>query len=704
MPGRTRDSTAFEKIQELEVAYTPQKITQYESTRSGLRVAIIDRQGPKVYGQLAFCTEIQDDSGAPHTLEHLCFLGSKNYPYRGLLDKLAYRAYADGTNAGTAQDYTTYEMNTVGWEPFAQMLPVYLDSVLLPLLTDAACTTEVHHIDGNGHDSGVVYAEMQNYENDAYELMRLHMKRMAYPPGSGYRTDTGGLLPALRVLTTDRIRDYHKLMYHPKNLRIIVTGQVDHDHLLQILDEFERNTIDDLHPAPTEPFLRPFVDSKPCPPLVKTTVDTVQFPESDESMGEVNFGWFGPKYADNLTDTALYVLMEYLVGSRASVIRNAMVDAEALCSGINHYTHPQTERFIQLTLESVDTENLERAYHRFLELLKQTASRPVDMRYLRDCIVRTRRGIKQSAEDTPDFLAQSVREDHMYGKRNGDDLVDLAHFEEFDTLLAWPEQQWQTLLRTWLIEPHHVAVIMKPSASLVEQNERNEAARVEAQRARLGPDGLKRLEEELKRAREEGNQPVPEEVFNKFPILDVSAVKLVESTTAKAGRARKETLLPDNDYQQILDQDGGASSPGYLHFEHVPSNFINVRIVLSPGAIPLKCKPIVELYNDLLFASAIRRDSKLVPYQEVNMALERDTVSFHASVVPVNGELLEIFIQAEVEKYTEVVEWLRALLFDAEPDNERLQSILTEQLAAIPEEKRQASSVCSAWVFTFSVD
>lgn len=81
--------------------YSPATVTQYESQRTGMRVVVVDQEGPKVNGYFTLATEIHDDSGAPHTLEHLCFLGSKNYKYKGFLDKLATRAYAN-TNAWTA--------------------------------------------------------------------------------------------------------------------------------------------------------------------------------------------------------------------------------------------------------------------------------------------------------------------------------------------------------------------------------------------------------------------------------------------------------------------------------------------------------------------------------------------------------------------------------------------------------------------------
>jgi secreted Zn-dependent insulinase-like peptidase len=48
------------------------------------------------------------DDGLPHTLEHLVFLGSEAYPYKGVLDKLANRCLAQGTNAWTDVDHTAY--------------------------------------------------------------------------------------------------------------------------------------------------------------------------------------------------------------------------------------------------------------------------------------------------------------------------------------------------------------------------------------------------------------------------------------------------------------------------------------------------------------------------------------------------------------------------------------------------------------------
>lgn len=219
-----------------------------------MQVVVADRQGPKINGYLTLATEILDDSGAPHTLEHLVFMGSKSYRYKGLLDKLASRAYSS-TNAWTATDHTAYTLETAGWDGFAQILPVYLEHVILPTITDEAIVTEVWHVDGQGKDAGVVYSEMQAVQFLSSEIMDLKARRLLYPKDVGFRYETGGMTDALRILTPHRIRQFHRDMYQPRNLCVVIVGETNHDHLLKILDDFEENIKDDI-PALDAPFKR----------------------------------------------------------------------------------------------------------------------------------------------------------------------------------------------------------------------------------------------------------------------------------------------------------------------------------------------------------------------------------------------------------------------------------------------------------------
>ena len=140
----------------------------YKSRDTGITVCIADVEGPVVNGY--FClgnlflyflcfsfkhdvylvllsythkniilinlaTEAHDDDGLPHTLEHLIFLGSEDHPYKGVLDLLANRCLASGTNAATQVDCTFYTMTTAGSEGFLSLMPIYLDHILYPILT-----------------------------------------------------------------------------------------------------------------------------------------------------------------------------------------------------------------------------------------------------------------------------------------------------------------------------------------------------------------------------------------------------------------------------------------------------------------------------------------------------------------------------------------------------------------------------------------
>ncbi|CAB4060734.1 Uncharacterized protein C05D11.1 [Lepeophtheirus salmonis] len=138
------------------------------------------------------------------------FKRSEDYPYKELLDLLANRFFASRTNAFTETDHTCYTVFTAGSSGFLQILPIYLDHVLYPLLRDGDFLTEVHHINGDGEDAGVVYSEMQGIENLRSSLIYYPSLDALYPGNCSYEVTTGGKLKNLRDSTSmESIRDFH---------------------------------------------------------------------------------------------------------------------------------------------------------------------------------------------------------------------------------------------------------------------------------------------------------------------------------------------------------------------------------------------------------------------------------------------------------------------------------------------------------------
>ena len=67
------------------------KVEKYKSKRTHLTVVLGYTESPIVNGYFCLATEAFDDDGLPHTLEHLIFRGSEDYPYKEMLDNLATR-------------------------------------------------------------------------------------------------------------------------------------------------------------------------------------------------------------------------------------------------------------------------------------------------------------------------------------------------------------------------------------------------------------------------------------------------------------------------------------------------------------------------------------------------------------------------------------------------------------------------------------
>ncbi|EHY52462.1 hypothetical protein ABEF95_014949 [Exophiala dermatitidis] len=693
--GSQSPSPRFRRLQQILPDYSPSKITQYESERTGMRVVVVDQQGPKLHGFFVLATEIHDDSGAPHTLEHLCFMGSKNHKYKGFLDKLATRAYS-GTNAWTATDHTAYTLETAGWAGFAQILPVYLEHVILPTLTDAGCTTEVYHIDGNGHDAGVVYSEMQGVQNTASELIELQAKRILYPEGVGFRYETGGMMEQLRVLTAERIREFHREMYQPKNLCLALFGEVDHDELLAILDEFETSIMNDI-PSPDAPFRRPWIESKQAPPLPASTLQRVEFPEEDESFGEVDIRFLGPDCADSISTAALNVVLLYLAGSPAALLDNTIVEKEQLASGVYYQidSRPRTE--ISFSMSSVETGRLEEVERRFFGVLKGAMEKPLDMKFMKDCIDRQVRTYKFNAESSPTAFADYIIADYLYGKRDGstlDQLKSLAQYTE--TLTSWSEQQWKDFIKKYISDAPHVSILGVPSARLSEKLKTEEAQRLEQQKERLGPEGLKKMQEKLDRAKAENDRPIPRELLAQFKVPSPDTIHFVNTSGARAGLAL-EIGKPKTRFQQTIDNDS-RDMPLFLDFQHIPSNFARVHLIISTEILPDELRPLLSIYMEAFFNLPIKRGEETVDFERVVTELERDTVGYSIDAASNlgNPEGIKISFQVEIERYDVAVKWLSELLFHSIFDIERLKAINARLLADVPDAKRNGDDMLSA--------
>ncbi|KKA26608.1 hypothetical protein TD95_003425 [Thielaviopsis punctulata] len=684
-------------VERFDTEFVKSTISLYRSERSGMSVIVNDRVGPKVHGEFVVATEIFDHSGAPHTLEHLIFLGSRSYPYKGLLDSLASRAYS-ATNAYTAVDRTVYTMETAGWEGFAQILPIYLEHIILPTITDAACTTEVWHINGEANDSGVVYSEMQALEFQSQELIDQAQRRLMYAKNIGYRYETGGMPEELRSLSNERIRQFHRDMYQPRNLCLVICGTVDHNNMLQILDNFEKTIENDI-PNLDSPFQRPWVDSVQ-PELLKETVSTfVEFPDEDESTGELSISWLGPSCNDIPSMVALNVIFSYLCGSSASIMENLLVEKEQLTSSCDMWCEERLQSVIGFRASGVASDKLEETEERILEVLNEVVEKPLDMEYLHSRLRYEKRSLIYSTEEIVDSLAESIVLDFVYGARDGSSLKDLKTLNAHDAILAWSEPEWRAFIKKWLVDNHHVCIKAIPSADMVQKIKSDEIERIAKRKKELGKDELKRLGKVVEDAQAQNNRPIPPEVIAKFPVPGTESIKFIKSDSARLGPARR-LGIPDTKAQVALEKlvaNPDDPSLPFIQFEQVPSNFVHVYLHFSTDHVPVKLKPLLRLFRENFFNTPIIRDGKKLDFEQVVNELENDTIrySIKSAQALSDPDSNRMMFAVETDKYATVIRWIKTFMFDSVFDKDRLLAAVSKILADVPEYKRDGYSMTS---------
>ncbi|KAJ7619113.1 Metalloenzyme, LuxS/M16 peptidase-like protein [Mycena polygramma] len=614
----------FDLVKSIKLGFTDVQVSKWRSRVTGLSIVHLDY-------------EVFDDSGCPHTLEHLVFMGSEKYPYKGIIDHLANRGFSNGTNAWTDNDHTAYTVSTAGEQGFLQLLPIYVDHILYPTMTKAG---SVHHIDPKGHDSGVVYSEMQGRENTSGDLMALRLQRLLDPPGSAYRSETGGLMEALRVLTVEQIRQYHSTYYVPHNLSLI--------------EQVEPSLIahgQNLGPRPPG-WKRPFVETASAirPPIQETIKDTIEFPEEDESVGELIISSLGPAPNQFLERKALDIIGTYLTSSSVAPLNKEYIEIDTPL-----WIRGPPPVYLPIYIGSIPTELLNDFDNKLKASLRRIVAEGIDMERMAMVINRDERQLRSKLESAKgDTFSSTVITDFLYGAEDGSELeASMDEINQYAEIREWTSKQWTDLLQKYYIDSHSVVVRGKPSASLAKKLESDEKARTAAQVERLGPEGLKKAAQELEEAKAEHDKPIPTEILLDFAVPSVKSISFIPCRAATAKVAKSEALA------KHIQADGSAL-PFFVQYDHVESDFVTVQAFFSLAKLPHKLRPLISTYMSAFFALPI---------------LDNETVSYEVGLGLANSfaETFRVSIKVETAHYETAIAWLKDLMYGAEFNKERLQ-------------------------------
>ncbi|KAI9652493.1 MAG: Mitochondrial presequence protease [Alyxoria varia] len=205
---------------------------------------------------IGFKTNPTDRTGLPHILEHLTLCGSKKYPIRDPFFKMMPRSLNNFMNAMTYPDHTAYPFATTNHQDFRNLMSIYLDATLHPLLRKHDFAQEGWRIgpqDPHAASSsdnpltfkGVVYNEMKGNVSNADYLFRQRWQDKIMPS----LNDSGGDPSKMTDLTYEQLKEYREDHYNPSNAKLLTYGNMPFiEHLKQLgpeLDRFGRVNVDE---------------------------------------------------------------------------------------------------------------------------------------------------------------------------------------------------------------------------------------------------------------------------------------------------------------------------------------------------------------------------------------------------------------------------------------------------------------------------
>ena len=175
--------------------------------------------------------ENDDQRGLAHFLEHMAFNGSTHFKDNGIIDftRSLGVSFGGDLNAYTSVEETVYRICNV---PTARQSA--LDSCMLVLQDwSNGLLLLPEEID---KERGVVHGEWAMRNSAIQRLFEKNLPLMYPDCKYGYRMPIG-TMEVVDNFTPEALRKYYQKWYHPENQAIIVIGDVDVDHMEQVIKQ-----------------------------------------------------------------------------------------------------------------------------------------------------------------------------------------------------------------------------------------------------------------------------------------------------------------------------------------------------------------------------------------------------------------------------------------------------------------------------------
>ena len=432
----------------------------FEHELLGTPALAIKNDDPNKTFCMAFQTIPDDSTGVAHILEHSVLMGSKKYPVHDVFGEINKGGLMTFLNAMTGSDTTWYPFATRNMTEYFNIMDVYCDVTLNPLLLRTTFEQEGWHFHKESMDDplqfqGVVFNEMKGAFSDPFRSI-FHHTFAGLMPGSTYVHESGGDPRNIPDLSYEQFVAFHKAHYHPSNAMVFFYGDADLDReLAAVQDNFfssydEPGTRADIVPGLdiAEPVF--IEDSYPVQPGSELTGKT--FLTVGSAVGTV---------VDRKRNASFQIIANILYNSDASPLKKAIL-AEGLCKDFGglFLDHSCYKTFMMTYLVGSDADKKDR----FLQVYQHTLAEMAQQGIEHDLILSELNKYEFSVREE---LTKAQRGLDLIGKalpalKHGTDPFEALQIEQLFSEIrhqALEEGYFEQLIQEYLLENTATVVV-----------------------------------------------------------------------------------------------------------------------------------------------------------------------------------------------------------------------------------------------------
>ena len=552
----------------------------FRHVKSGARLLKVASKDDNKTFSIAFKTPPPDDTGLPHIMEHSVLNGSENFPVKSPFDVLMQGSLQTFLNAMTSSDFTIYPVSSRNMKDYFNLMHVYLDATLKPLLhkDERILKQEGWHFELENADAplvykGVVYNEMKGAFSSPQRQLGFLLYRELFPD-TNYGKSSGGWPASIPELTYEQFKNFHARYYHPSNSYIFVYGDADVEKELEFIDREYLSGYDRIDVPSEIPMQSAFTEPK----LARGEYGV---PEGAGTDHQTFIAWasvFG-KNTDQETAIALDILSDALVNNESAPLRRALREA-GIGKDVNAYVDTIQQNVFQLTVQNAEASDLDN----FNKILKTTLEQVVrdgfDQKVLNGLINRMEFRLREGRGTyTGIIAAMGALPGWMFAN---DPFVSLSYEKPLEAIkVKVADRYFATLARKVLLENSHAAtVILEPRPGLERKRAEDVQAELAAKKAAMTPEKIAELVKETQELLEYQRREDSPEALKTIPLLEIADIER-------------------NEESYSLNH-GDVDGVPLMAFNEFTKGIVYVDLYFDASSVPVELIPYLQLYNEMV--------------------------------------------------------------------------------------------------------